>query len=163
MQPQSTLGRIVSDPTQTGSAATPHALLCAKLARLVEQAKASFATVVDETGHLLAWSRVLEPEELGRVGRHMDDALASTQGKPLRSGGTVRLLGHAPGRWFVAHSFGGIHVLLLCFEEKYGVGPAMAHVRRELPEIEQMTIALPADEPARGGRGRAPRAPRKRR
>lgn len=163
MEPQSTLGRIVSDPTQSGSAATPHAQLCAKLARLVEQAKASFATIVDEGGHLLAWSRVLEPEELGRVGRHMDDALASTQGKPLRRGGAVRLLGHAPERWFVAHSF-GIHVLLLCFEEKYAVGPAMAHVRRELPEIEQMTSALPPDDPGGSGRGRAtPKTARRRR
>lgn len=135
-----------------------HALLCAKLAKLVDQTKASFATSIDESGHLFAWSRVLTPDELGRVGSYMDQALATTQGKPLRRGGRVRMFAYAPGRHYVATSYAGIYVLLVCFDEAYALGPAMAHVRRELPEIEQMTLALPPDGPSR-----SPKAGRKRR
>lgn len=126
-----------------------HALLCAKLAKLVDQAKASFATVIDDGGHLFAWSRVLTPDELGRVGSYMDEALASTKDKPLRRGGRIRLFAYTPGRHYVAMSYAGIYVLLVAFDDTYALGPAMAHVRRELPEIEQMTVALPPDGPTK--------------
>ena len=141
---------------------SPHSVLCDQLARLVEVTKAGFSAVVDEGGHLFAWSRVLDAGELARVGSHMDEALASTPGKSLRRGGKVRVLGHAPGRYYVAMSFAGVYVVLLCFEDKYLLGPVMAHLRRALPDIEQLTTSLPPDGPDRARESR-PRAARKRR
>jgi hypothetical protein len=93
-----------------------------------------------------------------KVVRSWEDLAALRKGKRLRR---VERTGEAP---LLAHSFAGIYVLVLAFDDTFDELRAERAVLEALPRIERLVLALPPHDPApfEGAGAVALRRPRKR-
>jgi len=78
--------------------------------------------------------------------------IEATRERPLRKGGHLHLLRSVEPPFAAAESFAGVYMVLLLFDEPFAAADVSALVRRALPEIEALTVALPPPDPTRVAR-----------
>lgn len=76
----------------------------------------------------------------------------ATREHPLRRGGHLHLLRSVEPPFAAAESFAGVYMLLLLFDAPFAASEVGVRVRRALPEIEALTVALPPPDPTREAR-----------
>ncbi|WP_437953469.1 hypothetical protein WME98_24390 [Sorangium sp. So ce296] len=111
---------------------------------LVARAGAAAAAVIDESNNIwCAWPVASTVPPL--AARFAERELAGRPGPSLRRGGRLRVAHPAgsPDDSYMAESFGGIYVLVLWFNGPFDPDFQRARLRRELPRIEALTVALP--------------------
>ena len=76
----------------------------------------------------------------------------ATREHPLRKGGHLHLMRSVEPPFAAAESFAGVYMVVLLFEAPFVAAEVSALVRRALPEIEALTVALPPPDPTREAR-----------
>ena len=123
---------------------------------LVTHAGGCAAAVVDASGSLWCiWP--VAPTTLPPAERFLERELAEPQRVALRRGGRLRVAHPAEPSEdsYLAASFGGIYVLVLWFKGSFDPDFQQARLRRELPRIEALTVALPPPDGPEAGEGAA--------
>ncbi|WP_437589661.1 hypothetical protein [Sorangium sp. So ce1000] len=126
------------------------------LSDLVARAGAAAAAVIDESNNIwCAWP--VAPTVVPLAARFAERELGDRSGPPLRRGGRLRVARPAapPEDSYLAESFGGIYVLVLWFGGPFDADFQRARLRRELPRIEALTVALPPPDGPEAGEGAA--------
>jgi hypothetical protein len=122
------------------------------LHELVRGAGAAFAAVIDESANV--WCATDATQAMVRAtGRFYDREIAGRAGPLLRRGGRISVSRSEspPEDSYLAESFAGIYVLVVWFDQPFGPPLVQARVRRTLPRIESLTVALPPpDGPSAG-------------
>jgi hypothetical protein len=128
-----------------------------ELQGLIDETSAVLAMVTDESNVVWCWSKIEKGHFLWRASTdEVGAAVASLAGifhgeqvanlsPPLRRGGRLDVIHRDPhwrtARSYEAHSFAGIYILLVLFNEPPSA--AELRIRAALPKIEALTLALP--------------------
>jgi hypothetical protein len=129
------------------------------LRELVQRIGATDAVVLDESNCVWCTSG-LSHDNLDAIKRLYEREVEKLH-VPLRRGGrlSVARSAESPANAYLAESFGGFYILALWFNGAFEPALARARVRRELPRIERLTLALPPpdgpDSASAAGRMRA--------
>lgn len=123
-----------------------------RLTLLAGQCGASCAFVVDTTGQAYGASDPLPEDWAAHAEAVGPLVVAATREHPLRRGGHLHLVRSVEPPFVAAESFAGVYLLILLFDEAFDGSLVSAVVRRALPEIEALTVALPPPDPTREAR-----------
>ena len=129
-----------------------------RLTLLAGQCGAACAFVVDTTGQAYGASDPLPDDWATHAEAVGPLVVAATREHPLRRGGHLHLVRSVEPPFLAAESFAGVYLLILLFDGAFDGALVSAVVRRALPEIEALTVALPPPDPTREARGAGLRA-----
>jgi hypothetical protein len=114
-----------------------HRALC----ELVTDCTAKGAAVIDDGNGL--WC-VSEAPFAKAADRFYREEIAMRPDVQLKRGGGLHLVRHdAPEHAYVAESFASIYVVIVFFDAAFDPFTARTNVRKALPKIEALTLALP--------------------
>ncbi len=123
-----------------------------RLTTLTAQCRASCAFVLDTTAQSYGASTPLPDDWSTLVDEMVPLVVAATREHPLRKGGHLHLMRSVEPPFAAAESFAGVYMVVLLFEAPFVAAEVSALVRRALPEIEALTVALPPPDPTREAR-----------
>ncbi|MDO9022794.1 MAG: hypothetical protein Q8S73_10375 [Deltaproteobacteria bacterium] len=123
-----------------------------RLTTLTAQCGASCAFVLDTTAQAYGASTPLPDDWSTLVDEVVPLVVAATRDHPLRKGGHLHLMRSVEPPFAAAESFAGVYMVVLLFETPFVAAEVSALVRRALPEIEALTVALPPPDPTREAR-----------